>query len=151
MGCHLLVYPGAFNLTTGPKHWELLARARAVDNQLFVAVCSPARDETFSYIAWGHSSIIDPWGEGFKKLILVLSTCDEKENIIYSNIDSKIITEIENNLPSYKNKRKDIYELNWKKENYSKFKLFSIISITTVTLGFIFNKYFKNKFFDLIK
>lgn len=38
-----MIYPGAFNTTTGPLHWELLARARAVDNQIFVAVCSPAR------------------------------------------------------------------------------------------------------------
>lgn len=39
-GCKLLVYPGAFNQTTGPAHWELLQRARAVDNQLYVAAIS---------------------------------------------------------------------------------------------------------------
>ena len=48
-GCQLLVYPGAFNMTTGPAHWELLARARALDNQLYVATPSPARDEEASY------------------------------------------------------------------------------------------------------
>ena len=53
--------PGAFNLTTGPLHFELLQRARAVDNQLFVAAVSPARDLTATYHAWGHSSIVDPW------------------------------------------------------------------------------------------
>jgi omega-amidase len=51
-GCVALVYPGAFNTTTGPAHWELLQRARAVDNQLFVMACSPARDNNFSYHAW---------------------------------------------------------------------------------------------------
>lgn len=51
----LLVYPGAFNTTTGPAHWELLLRARAVDNQCYAMACSPARDPTFSYQAWGHS------------------------------------------------------------------------------------------------
>ena len=40
---------GAFNTTTGPLHWELLLRARATDNQLFVAACSPARNEDASY------------------------------------------------------------------------------------------------------
>ena len=40
---------GAFNTTTGPLHWELLQRARATDNQLFVATCSPARSDTASY------------------------------------------------------------------------------------------------------
>lgn len=44
-GARFLIYPGAFNMVTGPAHWELLQRARAVDNQCFVAMCSPARDE----------------------------------------------------------------------------------------------------------
>ena len=48
-GAQLIVYPGAFNTTTGPLHWELLQRARAVDNQLFVASCSPARNPTSGY------------------------------------------------------------------------------------------------------
>ena len=56
-----MLYPGAFNMTTGPAHWELLQRARAIDNQLYVAAVSPARCETASYIAWGHSTIINPW------------------------------------------------------------------------------------------
>jgi predicted amidohydrolase len=54
---------GAFNCTTGPVHWELLQRARAVDNQLFVAACSPARSPEASYQAWGHSTVVSPWGE----------------------------------------------------------------------------------------
>lgn len=52
-GCIAMIYPGAFNTTTGPPYWELLARARAVDNQIYVAMCSPARAED-GYPAWGH-------------------------------------------------------------------------------------------------
>ncbi|XP_035873902.1 omega-amidase NIT2 isoform X2 [Phyllostomus discolor] len=59
-GCQLLVYPGAFNLTTGPAHWELLQRGRAVDNQVYVATASPARDDKASYVAWGHSTVVNP-------------------------------------------------------------------------------------------
>ena len=55
------VVPGAFNMTTGPAHWELLARGRAVDNQVYVASISPARDENASYVAWGHSTLVNPW------------------------------------------------------------------------------------------
>uniref|UniRef100_A0A665V013 omega-amidase n=1 Tax=Echeneis naucrates TaxID=173247 RepID=A0A665V013_ECHNA len=55
-GCQLLVYPGAFNMTTGPAHWELLQRGRALDNQVYIATASPARDETASYVAWGHTA-----------------------------------------------------------------------------------------------
>jgi omega-amidase len=50
-------------MTTGPVHWELLARARAVDNQLYVLLCSPARDEAASYVAWGHSLAVGPFAE----------------------------------------------------------------------------------------
>ena len=59
---NLLIYPGAFNTTTGPMHWELLQRARAVDNQCFVVTCSPSRAEG-GYPAWGHSTIVSPWGK----------------------------------------------------------------------------------------
>lgn len=45
-GAFAMIYPGAFNTTTGPLHWHLLARARAVDNQLYVIACSPPRTST---------------------------------------------------------------------------------------------------------
>nr|XP_033937903.1 omega-amidase NIT2 isoform X1 [Pseudochaenichthys georgianus] len=82
-GCQLLVYPGAFNMTTGPAHWELLQRARAVDNQLYVATASPARDESSSYVAWGHSTVVNPWGE-------VISKAGTEEEVIYADIVAQI-------------------------------------------------------------
>lgn len=64
LGCTILCYPGAFNLTTGPAHWMLLQRARAVDNQCFVLTCSPARvEEGDGYKAYGHSAAISPWAD----------------------------------------------------------------------------------------
>ena len=55
-GCQMILYPGAFNMTTGPLHWELLQRARAVDNQVFVMTCSPARKNGEIAIAgWGRA------------------------------------------------------------------------------------------------
>lgn len=59
-GARVLIYPGAFNMTTGPMHWELLLRARAVDQQVVVCGVSPARDERGEYVAWGHSMVVDP-------------------------------------------------------------------------------------------
>ena len=50
-------------MTTGPKHWELLARARANDEQLWLALVSPARDAGAGYVAWGHSMVVDPWAK----------------------------------------------------------------------------------------
>lgn len=70
-GAGLLVFPAALNKALGPAHWELLLRARAVDNQVYLAVCSPAcggaddPDEK-RYPSWGHSMIVSPWGEVLK-------------------------------------------------------------------------------------
>lgn len=77
-GCSLILYPGAFNLTTG-VHWELLIRSRAVDNQLFVAGISPARNMDADYKAWGHSCCADPFGE-------LLCKASTDEEIIYADI-----------------------------------------------------------------
>mmetsp|Transcript_15434 Transcript_15434/g.17479 ORF Transcript_15434/g.17479 Transcript_15434/m.17479 type:complete len:287 (+) Transcript_15434:64-924(+) len=101
-GCNLLVYPGAFNTTTGPLHWELLQRGRAVDNQVFVATASPARNPESKYQAWGHSSIVDPWGK-------VLATTEHDEDIVVAEIDLDKVTEIRRNIPISLQTRTDIY------------------------------------------
>ncbi len=99
----MLVYPGAFNTTTGPLHWELLARARAVDNQSYVIVCSPARDINAGYKAWGHSMVVDPWGK-------ILVEADEKEAIVCADIDLQLVQEFRNSIPTLANRRSDLYE-----------------------------------------
>ncbi|KAF9519881.1 hypothetical protein BS47DRAFT_1312122 [Hydnum rufescens UP504] len=102
-GCIAMIYPGAFNMTTGPLHWELLARARATDNQIYVAVCSPARDLTATYHAWGHSSLVDPMG-------LVISTTEVREDIIYGEIDPKKVEEARSAIPVTVQRRFDVYK-----------------------------------------
>ncbi|KAL1933852.1 hypothetical protein VTP01DRAFT_7942 [Rhizomucor pusillus] len=101
-GCVAMIYPGAFNLTTGPLHWELLQRARATDNQMYVAACSPARDMNASYHAWGHSTVVDPKGT-------VIATCEEKETIVYADIDPEEVKSIRTSIPLYDQRRFDIY------------------------------------------
>ncbi|KNC98081.1 uncharacterized protein SPPG_06492 [Spizellomyces punctatus DAOM BR117] len=101
-GCVAMIYPGAFNMTTGPLHWELLQRARAVDNQIYVSACSPARDPNSSYIAWGHSTVVDPLG-------VVVATTDEKESITYADIDLEKIDEARQNIPVTSQRRFDVY------------------------------------------
>jgi hypothetical protein len=71
---------GAFNTVTGPLHWELLARARAVDNQCFVITCSPARNPEAGYQAWGHSTVVGPFAE-------VLETCEHEPTTVYAELD----------------------------------------------------------------
>ncbi|KDR81342.1 hypothetical protein GALMADRAFT_239161 [Galerina marginata CBS 339.88] len=101
-GCHILIYPGAFNLTTGPLHWELLQRSRAVDNQVFVSMCSPARDMNAGYHAWGHSMVVDPMGR-------VLSQAAEGEQIIYAEIDPEVLKDTRDGIPVTVQRRFDVY------------------------------------------
>uniref|UniRef100_A0A3Q2D3T7 omega-amidase n=1 Tax=Cyprinodon variegatus TaxID=28743 RepID=A0A3Q2D3T7_CYPVA len=101
-GCQLLVYPGAFNMTTGPAHWELLQRGRAVDNQVYVATASPARDEAASYVAWGHSTVVNPWGE-------VVAKAGPEETVIYADIDLQYLADIRQQIPITSQRRDDLY------------------------------------------
>ncbi|KAL4427684.1 hypothetical protein ABPG75_001773 [Micractinium tetrahymenae] len=103
-GVQLIVYPGAFNMTTGPAHWQLLQQARAVDNQLFVATCSPARGEGPGYIAWGHSTAVGPFAE-------ILGSTDEKPGIVYAEMDFAQLAERRANMPLRQQKRADLYAL----------------------------------------
>ncbi|MFA5527393.1 MAG: carbon-nitrogen hydrolase family protein [Peptostreptococcales bacterium] len=103
-GCQVIIVPAAFNTTTGPKHWNLTLRARAVDNQVYMVGASPARDCSSFYQAYGYSSIIDPWGD-------VISQGDEKEGIITSEIDLDYVEEVRNQLPLLKHRRTDRYDL----------------------------------------
>lgn len=78
-GCDMLIYPAAFNMTTGPMHWELLQRARANDLQLYVSMISPARDVNADYVAWGHSMVVDSWAK-------IVAEAQSDEEIIYADI-----------------------------------------------------------------
>ena len=109
--CKILIYPGAFNLTTGPAHWELLQRARAVDGQCYVLTASPARmsppkeeGKYPHYSAWGHSTVVSPWGE-------VVATTDEKPGIVIADLDMNKVNEMRMAIPTMVQKRHDLYKL----------------------------------------
>ncbi|KIP02649.1 hypothetical protein PHLGIDRAFT_32114 [Phlebiopsis gigantea 11061_1 CR5-6] len=101
-GCQVCIYPGAFNTTTGPLHWELLQRARAADNQIFFGMCSPARDLTAGYHAWGHSLVVDPMAK-------VIGQLEHEEDILFVDIDPKTFTEARAGIPVTTQRRFDVY------------------------------------------
>ncbi|WP_406534143.1 carbon-nitrogen hydrolase family protein [Methanobrevibacter sp.] len=103
-GALILFYPGAFNMTTGPAHWELLFRSRALDNQVYCVGVAPALNKDASYHSFGHSIVTNPWGE-------IIAEADEKENLIISEIDLSEIKKTREELPLLKNKREDLYEI----------------------------------------
>ncbi len=108
-GSELLCYPGAFNMVTGPAHWSLTAKARAVDNQQFVVLCSPARDTTADYVAYGHSLVVDPWGE-------VLAEAQEGEELVLATLDLDKTAVTRKRLPILSGQRTDLYSPDsWRK------------------------------------
>nr|AEE63054.1 unknown [Dendroctonus ponderosae] len=101
-GVEILIYPAAFNLTTGPLHFELLQRGRAIDNQVFVLAISPARG-TQGYIAWGHSQITNPWGK-------VIGQAKEGEEIVNVDLDLTECDKVRQQIPIFSQRRNDIYD-----------------------------------------
>ena len=101
-GAKVIFLPAQFNLTTGPAHWELSLRSRAVDNELFMVGASAARYEGFSYECWGHSTVVDPLGT-------VIASCDETEQILYSELDLGRIDTVRQQLPTFLHLRRDVY------------------------------------------
>ena len=103
-GAKLIVVPAAFNMTTGPAHWELLFRQRAVDGQCYTVGTSPARDTAAGYVAWGHSIVCDPWGT-------VVRQCDETPQVVVTTLDMARVDAIRQQLPILSARRTDVYEL----------------------------------------
>ena len=106
-GCSILLYPGALNLTTGPAHWELLQRSRAQDTQCYESSIRIARNPESSYTAWGHSTVVNPWGE-------VIATTAEAPAIVYADLDMARVAAIRDQIPVGKQTRQDLYSLEWK-------------------------------------
>ena len=103
-GARMIIVPGAFNMTTGPAHWELVFRQRAVDNQLFTVGVAPARDEHGVYVSYGNSLVCSPWGD-------VLYRAGAEETIIVSEIDLSLNERIRAQLPLLSAMRCDLYTI----------------------------------------
>lgn len=103
-GVQGIFVPAAFNMTTGPAHWEMSFRMRALDNQVFMAGCAPARDMESSYTAWGHSISTDPWGA-------ILGQMDETEDILTVEWDMERVETVRQQLPLLKHRRTDMYDV----------------------------------------
>ena len=103
-GAGLILVPAAFNQTTGPAHWEINFRSRALDNQCWYVGTSDALDPEAGYHSWGHSIVVSPWGE-------IVSQLDEKPGCAITEIDLELVDSIRAQLPLLSARRKDIYSL----------------------------------------
>jgi predicted amidohydrolase len=96
--CDLLSVPAAFTYTTGRAHWELLLRARAVENQCYIVAPAQGGRHENGRRTWGHSMIVDPWGE-------VLAVRPEGEGVVLADVDAQRIASVRQQLPALTHRR----------------------------------------------
>jgi predicted amidohydrolase len=101
-GARLIAVPSAFTLATGRDHWEVLLRARAIENQLFVLAPNQVGEAPPHYSSFGRSLIVDPWG-------VVLATAPDEECFVAAELDFATLERVRDQLPSLANRQPDAY------------------------------------------
>ncbi len=101
-GATVITVPSAFTLDTGRDHWEVLLRARAIENQAFVVAANQIGEAPPHYRSYGRSMILDPWG-------LVLAQAPDEECFVAADLDLEAQGRIRERLPSLANRRPEAY------------------------------------------
>ena len=96
--CDVIVVPAAFTYTTGQAHWDLLLRARAVENQCYVLASAQGGRHDNGRRTWGHSQVIDPWGQ-------VQACVDEGLGVAQAEVDGQRLAAIRQQLPALAHRR----------------------------------------------
>lgn len=94
---NLIILPAAFTYTTGRAHWEVLLRARAIENQCYVMAPGQGGRHPSGRVTWGHTMIIDPWGE-------VLACRDEGPGVVLADLDPALLVDVRENLPALRHR-----------------------------------------------
>ncbi|XP_011876098.1 PREDICTED: nitrilase homolog 1 isoform X1 [Vollenhovia emeryi] len=102
MGAQILTYPSAFTYQTGAAHWEVMLRARAIENQCYVIAAAQTGAHNKKRVSWGHAMIVDPWGA-------VVAQCAEKTGVAVAEIDLALLEKIRKNMPCEEHRRTDLY------------------------------------------
>ncbi|TGZ57544.1 deaminated glutathione amidase [Temnothorax longispinosus] len=102
MGAQILTYPSAFTYQTGAAHWEVMLRARAIENQCYVIAAAQTGAHNKKRVSWGHAMIVDPWGA-------VIAQCAEKTGIAIAEIDLALLEKVRKNMPCGEHRRTDLY------------------------------------------
>ncbi|HMI80763.1 MAG TPA: carbon-nitrogen hydrolase family protein [Solirubrobacterales bacterium] len=106
-GARLIAVPSAFTLATGRDHWEVLLRARAIEDQVFVVAPNQVGEAPPHYSSFGHSMIVDPWGT-------VLASAPDEECFVAAELDLAEQDRVRESLPSLANRQPGAYA--WPKE-----------------------------------
>ena len=103
-GAQVLLVPSAFTAYTGAAHWEILLRARAIENACFVVAPGQVGEHLPGRTCWGHSMIVDPWG-------VVLAEDHGGPGVCIADLDMGRIADVRGQIPSLANRRPDAYDL----------------------------------------
>ena len=106
-GARLIVLPAAFTMTTGKDHWEVLIRARAIENETFFVACGQWGMHPPGNWCYGRSMIVDPWGT-------VLATAQDGVGIAQASLSDERVTAVRRQIPSLANRRPEAYR--WPEE-----------------------------------
>jgi predicted amidohydrolase len=96
--CALIVVPAAFTYTTGQAHWEILLRARAIENQCYVLASAQGGPHENGRRTWGHSMLIDPWGK-------VCDVLPEGEGLVFGQVEPSYLEQVRASLPALQHRR----------------------------------------------
>jgi predicted amidohydrolase len=103
-GAEVIVVPSAFTLATTRDHWQLLLRARAIENQAFVVAANQIGAHPPGHRSGGRSLIVDPWG-------VVLATAPDAEAAIVAELDFNVLRDVRRRIPALAHRRPDAYRL----------------------------------------
>lgn len=96
--CQLIVVPAAFTYTTGQAHWDVLLRARAIENQCYVLAAAQGGEHENGRRTWGHSVLVDPWG-------VVLDKLATGEGVVAGTLDPAVLQQVRRDLPALDHRR----------------------------------------------
>lgn len=101
-GALMSLVPANFTMFTGKDHWEVLLRARAIENGIFIVACGQTGGVKGSFQAYGRSMVIDPWG-------VVLATATDTDGVTICDIDLEAVAEMRRRIPTLQHTRSDVY------------------------------------------
>ncbi|XP_074599306.1 deaminated glutathione amidase-like isoform X2 [Brevipalpus obovatus] len=101
-GADILTYPSSFTVPTGADHWEVLLRARAIENQCYVIAAAQVGVHNAKRSSWGHAMVVDPWGA-------VIAQCGDGVGLAVAQINPQHHRSCRSRLPVWTDRRPDIY------------------------------------------
>ena len=101
-GARLVTVPSAFTMETGKDHWEVLLRARAIENQVYVLAAAQCGPHPPTHVCYGHAMVVDPWG-------VVRARAGTQEGVVVADVDFAEQERVRQTLPALRHRREDLF------------------------------------------